>query len=297
MKRFTLYLILALCAIVMRAAANDVLFPYPQPPADMERLDERADFIVSRFWRPCDFKSAMSKTDKLRATFNDWIGLMPYATADTVHAAIKNLLATVTKSGPQTLMLAQIAEESVYSDSAEYYSAEIFLPFAKAAMDHKKIPADKKAHFAGLVKKIENVQPGKPVGHLEFRNADGTKQGIDNFKTQIVAVVFNSHANSDSSLARVRLSADYNINKLIEARLLTVISLEPGEPTKEWLEAAASYPSNWIVGAAPDACEWFELPTEPTILLLDGRHRVLAKDVAVEGLMGAMERFRQQSGL
>lgn len=280
----------------LRAADGD-LFPYPQPPADMERLDERCDFIISRFWRQADFKSAMSKTEKLRSTFSDWISLMPYATSDTVFAAIDRLIASVAKSGPQTLALARMAEEFAYSDTSDIRSAEVFLPFARAAADHKKIPGDDRAHFASLIRRIENVQPGKPVGHLEFISPDGSRRSLANFRTQMVAVVFAAHNDSDASLARVRLSADYSIKTLIDHGLLTLIFIEPGPASPEWLQATASYPASWQAGAMPDAEDWFELRTSPCILLLDGRHKVLARDIDVEGLMAAMSHMRQQSGL
>lgn len=283
-------------AVGLRASDGD-LFPYPVPPADMERLDERCDFIISRFWRQCDFKSAMSKSDKLRSTFADWVNLMPYATGDTVHAAIDRLIASVAKSGPHTLAIARMAEECVYSDSADLRSAEIFLPFAKAAAGHKKISAEDRAHYARMIQRIENTEIGKPVGHLEFVTPDGRKMSLDDFRTQMIVVVINSHDNMDSSMARVRLSADHNINRLIERGLLTVISVEPGKATPEWAEAAAAYPANWTAGAAEDAADWFELADEPTILLLDGRHRLLAKNLTVEGLMAAVAHTRRQTGM
>lgn len=297
MKRLFLSLILFMSVAATLRAADGDLFPYPQPPADMERLDERCDFIISRFWRQCDFKSAMSKTDKLRSTFSDWINLMPYATADTVHVAIDRLLASVAKSAQQTLALAQMAEEFAYSDSSEMRSAEIFLPFAKAVVSNKKIKQPDRDYFADRIKRIENVQIGVPVKHFAITAPDGTRQTLDNFSTQMVIVVFNKHDNPDSSMGRVRLSADYNINNLIERGLLTLISVEPGAPSPEWLTATTTYPANWVVGAMPDAYEWFEIERDPSIMLLDGRHKVLAKNLNVDAIMVMMDRLRQQSGL
>ena len=298
-KKLIFTLTVALGVTISAKAADGDLFPYPQPPADMDRLDERCDFIVSRFWRPCDFKSAMSKTEKLRSTFGDWISFMPYATADTVFASIDRLLASNAKNGPLTLMFAQMAEEFAYNDTAEMRSAEVFLPFAKAAAAHKKIPAPERAKFALMVQKIENSMEGKPVAHFEYITPEGLKTNLSSTRTQMIAVVFNRHDCRDCSTGRVRLSADYNINTLIDRGLLTVISIEPGEATNEWLEATASYPSNWIVGAMPDANDWFELPASDSmsVMLLDGRHKVLAKNIPIENFMATMLAMRRQAGL
>lgn len=291
MKKIIILFIAAISAWNALRAADGDLFPYPQAPAELERLDERCDFIISRFWRPCDFKSAMSKTEKLRSTFSDWVGLMPYASVDTVYTAINALLAKVEKSGPHTLMLARMAEEYTYSDSSDIKSAEIFLPFAKAAANHKKIDGASRAHFREMAQRIENTMTGKPVEHFNIITPDGQSLGLGNYRTQLVAIVFNSHDNSDSSLARLRLSVDHNIKKLTDRGLLTIVSVEPGKPTPEWLAATASYPAGWSVGAMPDAADWFELDSRPTIMLLDSRHRVLAKGLSVEDLMLTMERM------
>lgn len=298
MKKIIFYLIFSIATATGLRAADGDLFPYPKPPADMERLDERCDYIISQFWRQCDFKSAMSQYDKLRSTFNDWVQLMPYANSDVVHSSIDQLIAKVAKSGPQTLALARMAEESLYSDSAEMRSAEIFLPFAKAAAAHKKISQADREHYGKMVKQMENAMVGKPIGFFEITTPEGMKSTLDNYRTQMVVLLFNSHDNSDSSMARVRLSTDHSINQLIERGLLTVISVEPGKASPDWLAATATYPSNWIVGAMPSAKEWFELDKEePTILLLDGRHKLLAKGLSIDGLKMMMNRFKQQSGL
>lgn len=296
MKRLLIYILTFIGAASAHAADGD-LFPYPQPPAYMERLDERCDYIISQFWRQCDIKSALSKSDKLSDTFGDWVALMPYATADTVHSAINRLLSSVSKDGRSTLALAKLAERFVYSDSAELRSAEIFLPFAHAASTAKKISPQDKEHFASLVRKLENAQQGKPVKHLVFTTPEGNKQSLDNYHTQMIVLFFNKHDDSESSMARVRLSADYNINTFIDKGLLTIMSIEPGAANSEWLQATTSYPANWVVGASADASDWFELDTMPTMLLLDGRHKVLAKGLTVEGLMATIDHMRRQSGI
>lgn len=300
MKKILPSLIIVLAAlgagIPKLHAADGDLFPYPVPPEGIERLEQRCDYLVSHFWDRCDFKSAMSKTEKLNNTFGDWIGFMPYATADTVYASIDRLLQKVKKSGPQTLHLARLAENWAYSDTA-MYSEDVFYPFALAAAKHSKISGADRARFENHVRIIDNTRVGKRMQHLDFVTPDGRKMNIDSLRTQAVLIFFNDHDCDDCSLARVRLSADYNTNRLIEAGLLTVVSIEPGDPTAEWQAAAATYPENWVVGAAPDADSWFNLRTSPTFYLIDARHKVLAKDFPIEGALRSVGAIRANSGL
>ncbi len=296
MKKFIIYMAAVLAAILPVGAADGDLFPYPKPPADMTKLMDRCDYLVTKFWAPCDFKSAMSKMDKFNATFSDWIQFMPYASADSVHSAIDVLLKRVAKSGPQTLTLARMAEAYAHSDSAEIYSDEIFLPFAKAAASHKKISAADRARFESQVAIIENTQQGKPVGHLDFVKPDGSKGSLPDVRTQMIVLMFNDHDCDDCKLARIRLSADINATALIKAGVLTVMCIQPGDATDEWKAAAAGYPADWLVCAAPEADGYFSLRHSPQIYLLDSRHRLLAKDVDIDGLLQAMAALRKNSG-
>lgn len=297
MKRYILSLLLCLASVGAMRGADGDLFPYPVPPADMEMLGERCDYLVSHFWDRCNFKTAFSTTEKLNNTFGDWVSFMPYATADTVHNAITRLLETVKKSGPQTLGLARIAEGWTYSDTTTLFSEEIYYPFAVAAANHKKISAADKARFQSHVRIMDNTRVGSKVEHLDYTTADGTKHSLGEAHTQIIVIFFNDSDCDNCALARIRLSADINATALQRAGLLTVLSIQPGDVTEEWLTAAASYPAEWINGVSEDADEYFAIRSTPDFYLLDSRHRLLAKNFDIEGLLAALARLRSASGI
>ncbi|MDO4319955.1 MAG: DUF5106 domain-containing protein [Bacteroidales bacterium] len=288
---------MALTAAIGMHAADGDLFPYPVPPADMERLDERCDYLVTHFWDRCDMKSAFSKTEKLNNTFGDWISFMPYASADSVYTAIGRLLESVKKSGPQTLGLARMAEQWTYSDTAEIFSEEIYYPFAKAVAENRKISGADRARFENQVQIIDNVRQGGVMGHLQYVTPEGLPGSLETVRTQAIVVFINDHDCEDCALARVRLSADINANALIKAGLLTIMCIEPDEATPEWLEATTSYPAEWIVGASEDASSYFPLRTSPEFYLLDARHRVLAKGFPIDGMLRALAAIRANTGI
>jgi len=296
MKRILLPLIIALAAQAAHGADGD-LFPYPVPPADMASLQERCDYLVTHFWDRADIKSAMSKSEKLNNTFGDWIGFMPYASADTVYSAIGRLMHKVRKSGPQALHLARLAENWVYSDTSQYHSEDIFYHFAKAAADNHKIGGADRARFERAARIIDNTRQGGRLKHLTWVTRDGNKASIDTIHTQVILLFFNDTDCDDCALARVRFSADHNINKLISSGLLTVLSIEPAEASAEWREAAAGQPDNWIKGACDDADEWYELRSTPAFYLLDARHKVLAKGYNTDGIIRALAAVRANTGL
>lgn len=279
------------------SAASGDLFPYPVPPEGVDNLYDRCDWIITRFWNQCDFKSAFSRQEALNATFGDWVGFMPYAHADTVHAAIDRLLERVRKQPKQLLGFARMAESWTYCDTAAIFSEEIYYPFAAAVAANNKVSKADRARFEQHVRIIDNARIGQPVNHLEWVDRAGQPASISSVRTQMIVVMFNDSDCDECALARVRLSADINAQALIRAGVLSIVCLEPTEATEEWLTAAQSLPQDWIVGASADADEWFALRQSPEIYLLDSRHKVLAKGITVDGLMAALYQLRQNAGL
>lgn len=299
MKKTFIRIITVVCLLASAfhgKAANDELIPRPLPPDTLLNLQPRCDFIINRFWDRCNFEQAFLHPKELNAAFGEWILIMPHASADTVHASVDKLIAKFAKSGPNTLKIAEMAENWLYSDTAQFRSEEVYLPFAKAAATHKKISKAEKARFAQQAQIIESSGLGKRVPDLKFTRPDGSKGSLADASGSSVLIFINDPDCSDCNLARVRLSADFNTNQLLKEGELTIVSLYPGEPdSKEWQEAAASYPETWIVGAMPDADLYFDLRESPTFIFLNKDHKVLAKYMPVDHYLNAFRIVNSQT--
>ncbi len=282
------------CFRPLQASAGE-LFPYPTPPDTMIALQPRCDYIVSRFWDRCNFGTAFRNHDKLNNTFGDWIAIMPHASADTVHASIDKLLGRFAKKGDETLQLATMAENLLYSDTASIFSEEMYLPFARAAANHKKISNADKARFRLHTKIIESSGLGAYIPDIEYIRPDGSHGRLSETIGKSILIFINDPDCSDCNMARVRLSADYNANELIRRGELVIVSLYPDEVTDEWKETASSYPDNWINGAVEDADTYFDLRAMPVFLFLNSRHKVLAKNMDLDYLLTAFRIANTQS--
>ena len=291
MKSILRYLLVAaafaFAAPCNAAATDEPLFDYPTPPDTMVALQPRCDYIINRFWDRCNFGTAFRNPQKLHRAMGDWFYIMQHASADTVHAAIDRLLTRFAKKGPETLALASMAEEWLYSDTAEIRSEEVYRPFAAAAASHRKINNADKARFQAQLQIIDNSALGANVPDLEFVRPDGTVGHMSEITGRSVLLFFHNPDCSDCNMARVRLGADFNANELIRRGELAIVCIYPGDADDEWKAEAQRYPANWTVGAMPDADLWFDLRTTPAFFFLNSRHKVLAKDIDLDYLLGA----------
>lgn len=297
MKKIILTITLCLSAILpfaAKAQEQSTYFPYPQVPDDIVVLSSRCNYLVDKFWDRCNLKQSFSALDKLEGAFIDWVSFMPYATTDTVFPAIDRFLANVAKVGPEEhLAIAKMAERRIYSDSAEVFSEELYLPFCASVAANKKVNKAEKEHFAAQARVIGSSGLGKTVPAFDFTGADGSKKNFADVIASRVILLFLDPNSMDCNLAKVRISADYNTNRLIENNLVKVVALYPTAVTDEIKAEMEACPDNWIVGSMPDAALDFDLSGTPPIYYLDARHKVLGKNLGVEQLLVGVRAINQ----
>lgn len=277
-----------------QAQQSQTLFPYPQAPDELATLRQRCNYLVDHFWDRCNFATAFSSKERLNKAFGDWVGFMPHASADTVHMAIDRLIAKFNKEPRKTLDLAQMAENWLWSDTAAIHSDEVYLPFAKAAAGNKKLSAAERARFAAHTRILENSSVGMALPSMQLYSPFGEKSLLSDYKAKMVIVLFNDPECLDCKMTRVRLSADYNANKLIERGDLKIICVYPGGANDaEWVSVAPEYPKNWVVVAAPDADDLFDLRTMPNIYYADEAGVIRVKNIQIDNLLNAMRMLNQ----
>lgn len=285
------FISLSVASVPRAEAASGDLFVYPTPPDTMIALQPRCDFIVARFWDRCNFGTAFKYPEQLNTAFGDWVSIMPHASADTVHTSIDRLLARFTKKGPETLAMATMAENWLYSDTAQMRSAEAYLPFAKAAASNKKISKAYRARFESHVRIIESSSVGATVPDIPYTDRDGSKGSLDRIQGGSILLFFNDPDCMDCNLARIRLSADPNTRELIERGELKIVSIYPSDPEGEaWEKAKANADANWECVAMPDAYDYFDLSSTPQFYFLNSRHKVLVAELDIDYLLGAFRR-------
>ena len=272
--------------------ADDKFFEYPQAPESLTTLSQRANFVVEHFWDRCNLKSAFSSRDKMAKAFRDYVTYMQFATKDTTITSINKLIKEVQKKPKNMLTLAQIAEETLYGDSALFWSDELYLQFTNAVIKTKKISKADKARYEHHTKILTNSLTNSTLPNFEYETPSGEKLQFDSIKAPAIILFFNDIDCTDCQLAKVRLATDINLNKLIDLGVIKIVSIYPGEANEEWKMEASNYPKNWIVGACNDIYDMFDMRVIPTIYQLDENHKIIAKNLNVDGILSIVRNIK-----
>mgnify|MGYP002513346068 FL=1 len=274
--------------------ADDIFFQYPQAPENLTTLSQRANYVVEHFWDKCNLKSAFSSRDKMTKAFRDYITYMQFAAKDTTISSINNLIKTVQKTPQNMLTLGEIAEETLYGDSAMFWSDELYLYFANAVINTKKLSKAEKARYKHHSTVLTNSMVGSKLPNFTFTTPKGEKVEFDSVNAPAIILFFNDIECADCQLAKVRLATNINLNKLIDNGVIKIVTIYPGEPSKEWETEVESYPNNWIIGANEDIYDMFDMRTSPTIYQLDDKHTIIAKNLNVEGIISVVGNINLQ---
>ncbi len=275
----------------LKGQEADTLFPYPNIPDNLTRLDDRSNYLVSHFWERCNLKTAFYSKEKFRKAFSDYIEIIPYAHRDTVKMSVDNLIEEVKKDPKNLLTLGKIAQDVLYGDSAQIWSDELYLSFAQAVANSRKISKEERARFQFHAKVLSHSQEGMTVFPLETIYSNGSKGNLHDVSAPYIIVFINETDCDECMMTRVRLAADIKTNELINSGKLEIISLSPCDADEEWLSAVSSYPQTWKVMASPETDSYFDMRMTPSLYLLDQDHKILAKNFDINALITIMSRL------
>lgn len=296
-KIFALLFVVIVAVMPCRIYAQDVplLVEIPTPPAQLERLDERCNYIVDNFWKRLNYKGAFSSLDRLEATLGQFMSVTPYASADTVYMAINTLVKGVEKADAKNLVtLAKMVEKLCGTDTSEYESEDLMLPFAQAVANCKKIKGPDKEYFTKMAKRLTNSRVGVIPADFSFTMPSGNTANFSDIKDETVLIFFYDPNDFESRLARTRLGNNYVIKTLGDYNMLRVVAIYPSAPDDTWLADIESMPDNWVIGAAPGIDDMFTIRRMPQIYYLDGDRKITDKDFSADAAIIYFDQFLKQ---
>lgn len=291
-----LFSIISFLLVSLATRADEPLFPYPEAPADIELTQDRCAWVAERFWDRCDLKQAMSARSKLNQAFNDFISIVALADAESAHRSVNKLIDKARKNPDQLLALCEMAEGYMYSDTASIVCDELYFHFADAVANNKKIKSADKARYVSQARILGGCQVGMTAPDIPLTLPDGKVRNLSDIKGKYIILFFNDPDCVDCMMARVRLSADYNINQFIKKGQLEVVSIYPGESDDDnWTSSLSLMPDNWVVGSSAEADMVYDMRHPPVIYYLNRDHMILSKSMTTDQLISAFREINTRS--
>ncbi|MCM1484247.1 MAG: DUF5106 domain-containing protein [Muribaculaceae bacterium] len=284
MKRILTIIIVAL-TLGLNARAQEPFFQLPIVPDSIKTLDARTDYLLLHYWDFCDLKKAFSSKNRMAESFLNYLELMPYATAQNAHKSVDAFLKKLEKRPEDLLFIAREAQANLYADTASLVSDELYLPFAQAVAKNKKISKADREPFERHANILSKCQVKMQAPEFEYTGRDGQLHNFASDTAEVVILYFNSPDCSSCNLARVRLDADLNITRLLDADKIKVVSITNMAPDGQWQDMATSFPTNWTVGAKAGIDDIYDIRNTPSFYVLDNKHKIYAKNASIDVIL------------
>jgi len=289
MKRIVL-IITALVYMCGIACAQDAttdnaprtLFTYPTAPDTCTTLESRCNYIITHFWDSYDYSRPITDDEAFGNTFRDYVSFFRYAHRNVVKSSIHDFVNKSQANSSNLIKVAALAEYTLYSRNAIYWSDEVYVAFAKPLAGAKGLPTNIRNRFKDQLQRINGNQQGA-VMDLEYTAVDGTKHRLSELQAQTYILLFIDDS-TDSSMGRVRLSTDVALNNVLDAGNVVLLCLSMCKYSTEWATQAASYNANWIAGCSDQIAKTIDLRGVPSCYLLDNERKIVHKQVSVEAL-------------
>lgn len=294
MKIRRILLLFSILAGIFGAKA-DGLFQYPIVPDSITTLTGRCDYQARHFWDFCDLKKAFSSRARVADEFRGYLEILQLATPDSATAAIETFARRLDKQPDDLLYLAEIAEAELYSDTAKVWADELYIPFARAVVNNKRIQKAYKARFRQQAEVLANSLPGHKIPSIPYTRPDGTQGDVAKDSAQVVLLYVNDPDCSSCRMARVRLSADVNTRELINEGVLKIVAVTPADPDDKWRSEVESYPAEWSVGTSPDIDMTLDLRGEmPVFYILDRNGKIRFKHLDINQVLDIMRQLKKR---
>ncbi len=224
-------------------------------------------------------------------SFNTYLSFMPYASAEVTHMAVAKFLKKLEKQPNDLLFIAHEAENSLFTDSAEFVGEELYLQFAQAVAENKKIDRASKARFVRHAELLKNNRVGLKAPDFVYTDRYGTTRHFEADSANVVLLMISDPDCDDCRIARIRLDADINTTKLIDKNILKVVCITPLEATPQWKNAVKKYPEKWIVGASDTFDDKYNFFNTPSFYLLNNNHVIRFKNTDINNILDLMYRL------
>lgn len=291
-KKILLSIALAATALSFAASAQETtvkpLFDYPQVPDKLTKANMRANFMVEHLWDKCDLeKTTITDVEAFHETFTDYLSFFALADKTSVDKSIKKYVERVAKNQNNLNMTVGMLQQEVLNIHSQYCSDEVYGMFVAYLSENKKVPEKLKEVLNANVAILNNSKEGAQIADLRLAKSPSGATSLYSLSPAYTVLFLNTDGCTDCSIYKVRLSADLNTNRLIEAGKISVVSVY-SDSLPDLDTRLAAEPQNWSVATAPNIEGTFDMRIRPSVYVLDAEKKIVSKFVSVDNMLSLM---------
>ena len=263
--------------------------PLPEVPSALTAPEDRAEYIISRFWDGMDFADTLRSRNRLfmEQNFVNFLSLFPHARQETLPLYVEKLLKRAAADSVAFSLVNDIAERYLDDPNSPMRCEEYYILFLEELLCLPGLSEYDRIRPAYRLETAKKNRPGTVATDFSYTDRNGNRQTLHGTRGKWLLLLFYDPACSHCSEILNALHGNPLLAELVSQKELTVLAVYTEGDRKLWNETKDAMPQEWIV-AIDDSriveCVSYSLPAMPVIYLLDAEKRVILKDAPLERL-------------
>lgn len=263
--------------------------PLPGVPSALTAPEERAEYIISRFWDGMDFADTLRSRDRqfMEQNFVNFLSLFPHARQEVLPPHIGRLLKRAAVDSVAFDLVNDIAERYLDDPNSPMRCEEYYILFLEEQLRLPGLSEYDRIRPAYRLETAKKNRPGTVATDFSYTDRNGNRQTLLGTRGKWLLLLFYDPACSHCSEILNDLHERPILGKLVFSKELAVLAVYTEGDRKLWDETKMSMPQEWIVAIDDSSIverELYSLPAMPVIYLLDAGKRVILKDAPLERL-------------
>ena len=270
-------------AIADTLQGNMYELPLPEVPSALTAPEERAEYIINRFWDEMDFADTLRSHDKvfIEQNFVNFVSLFPHTRQETLSPSIRRFLERAAADSVAFYLICDIAERYLNDPNSPMRCEEYYILFLEELLRLPGLSEYERIRPTYQLETAKKNRPGTIATNFFYTDRNGNRKTLHNTQGKQILLLFYDPACSHCSEILNALYESPVLRELIADEELTVLAVYTEGDSKLWEETKDAMPQEWIVAIDNSHIverELYSLPAMPVIYLLDKDKTVLLKD-------------------
>jgi hypothetical protein len=269
------------------------------PPAVLASPQERADYLVTRFWDKFNFRDTMycHVPDITEQAFVDFIHLFPQtSSAAKIAEGVTRLLTAAEVESVMYGYFCAKAEHYLYDPNSPVRNDEYYIPFLEHIVNSSKLADVYKIRPRHQLELAYRNRPGVGAQDFTYTPVSGKPGTLYGISADLLLLMFYNPDCSECQRTMEKMKASQTLARCITSGAVKVLAVYPDEKPEVWQKHLNDVPAEWINGydgsQAIKNNEIYDLKAIPALYLLDKDKKVILRDASVEDIQAYLEKNR-----
>lgn len=261
-----------------------VEFPLPQLPDTMRDAETRLRHLLTHYWSEIDWSSAQARTDTafMEQGMVNFLELMQHADSASAADGYRAFLRSVPREGrPMAEHLISISGDYLFSPDSPVYNPQAYACAIDALLAENVPGAAQAERYRAQHGEVMKNRPGSRAADFRIETRYGRTTTLRKLAREftrtakgdarVVLFFYDPDCDACDAVER-RLRNDEGLRREIADGRTLFVAVDPyGTDREEWAAHAATLPSEWVIGMAPevDAEGLYMLRASPTVYVLE----------------------------